>query len=41
VDLNYEEITPPARKDLKYPNPADMPDSENKRAVNMEYLKEE
>lgn len=27
VDLNYEEITPPARKDLKYPNPADMPDS--------------
>lgn len=27
VDLNYDEITPPARKDLKYPNPADMPDS--------------
>lgn len=31
IDLNYEKITPPARKDLKYPNPLDMPDSDNKR----------
>jgi class 3 adenylate cyclase len=35
VDLNYERITPPARKDIKYPDLADMPDSESKRAVNM------
>lgn len=31
IDLNYDKITPPARKDLKYPNPLDMPDSDNKR----------
>lgn len=41
IDLNYDHITPPARKDLKYPNAADMPDSENKRAINMEYLRDE
>lgn len=41
IDLNYDHITPPARKDLKYPNPADMPDSENKRSINMEYLRDE
>ena len=41
IDLNYDKITPPARKDLKYPNPADMPDSENKRAINMECLRDE
>lgn len=41
IDLMYDRITPPARKDLKYPNPADIPDSENKRALNMEYLKDE
>jgi hypothetical protein len=27
VDMNYERITPPARKDIKYPDIADMPDS--------------
>lgn len=27
VDLNYSRITPPARKDIKYPDPSDMPDS--------------
>jgi hypothetical protein len=27
VDMSYERITPPARKDLKYPNLSDMPDS--------------
>lgn len=41
IDLNYDRITPPARKDLKYPDPSDMPDSENKRAINMEYLRDE
>jgi len=41
VDLNYSRITPPARKDIKYPDPSDMPDSESKRAVNMEFLKED
>jgi len=35
VDMNYERITPPARKDLKYLSPLDMPDSESKRALNM------
>jgi class 3 adenylate cyclase len=41
IDLNYDRITPPARKDLKYPDAADMPDSENKRAINMEYLRDD
>lgn len=41
VDLCYEKLTPPTPKDIKYPNPADMPDSESKRALNMEYLKDE
>lgn len=41
IDLNYDRITPPARKDLKYLSPADMPDSENKRAINLEFLKDE
>jgi class 3 adenylate cyclase len=41
VDLCYDRLTPPAPKELKYPNPADAPDSESKRALNMEYLKDE
>lgn len=41
IDLNYDRITPPARKDIKYADPTDMPDSENKRALNMEYLRDE
>jgi hypothetical protein len=28
-------------KDIKYANPDDQPDSESKRELNMEYLKEE
>jgi len=27
VDLNYEKITGPARKDLKYKSPEERPDS--------------
>lgn len=41
VDLCYDRLTPSASKELKYPNPADIPDSESKRALNMEYLKDE
>lgn len=40
VDMNYERITPPMNKALKYHNLSDMPDSEAKRSLNMEYLKE-
>ena len=41
VDLCYQKLTPSVPKELKYPNPADIPDSESKRALNMEYLKDE
>lgn len=41
VDLCFERLTPSVPKELKYPNSADIPDSESKRALNMEYLKDE
>jgi len=41
VDLCYDRLTPSVPKDVKYPNAEDRPDSEDKRALNMEYLKQE
>jgi hypothetical protein len=35
VDLNYDKISPPANKQLKYNHISDIPDSESKRAINM------
>lgn len=41
VDLCYDRLTPSVPKEIKYPNGEEQPDSENKRALNMEYLKNE
>jgi hypothetical protein len=41
VDLCYDRLTPSVPKEVKYPNGEERPNSENKRAINMEYLKEE
>ena len=41
LDLGYDKLSKSMPKAEKYPHPEDQPDSESKRTLNMEYLKEE